>query len=176
MRILLSALLLAAAPVSTLAQEGAELALVKRIFTELQPLSIKKNREYCGYIGLDADGKLAISPAKRGHKGTCEPADPDMLAVLIASFHTHGAYSPNYVNELPSTEDVEGDEAEGIDGWVATPGGRLWYIDTGDMVISQVCGLGCLPSDPNFIEGDTGGIEPSYHYKELVQKLEEVSG
>ena len=176
MRVMIPALVLALMPFSSHAQEASELTLVKRIFAELQPLSIKKNREYCGYIGLNADGKLTMSPAKRGRKGTCEPSDPDMLEVVIASYHTHGAYSSNYVNELPSTEDVEGDEAEGIDGWVATPGGRLWYIDTGDMVISQVCGLGCLPSDPDFIEGDTGAVEKSYHYKELVQKLEEVSG
>ncbi|WP_424944081.1 DUF4329 domain-containing protein [Aliiroseovarius crassostreae] len=159
-----------------LAQDKNELALVKRIFAQLQPISIQKNREYCGYIGRDADGNLAFTKAKRGRKGTCAPNDPDELAVVTASYHTHGAYSPNYVNELPSAEDMEGDEAEGIDGWVATPGGRLWYIDTEDMVTSQVCGLGCLPMDPEFVEGDTGKILPSYHYKELVQKLEDVSG
>lgn len=158
-----------------LAQEVSELALVKRIFTKLQPISINKNREYCGYLGRDADGNLAFTKAKRGRKGTCVPNDPDELAVVTASYHTHGAYSPNYVNELPSAEDMEGDEAEGIDGWVATPGGRLWYIDTEDMVTSQVCGLGCLPVDADFVEGTTGKILKSYHYKELVQKLEDVS-
>lgn len=165
-------LVLGASPV--FAQAAEELALVKRIFAQLQGISISKNREYCGYIGRDAQGRLAFTKAKRGRKGSCTPNDPVELAVVTASYHTHGAYSPNYVNELPSVDDVEGDEAEGVDGWVATPGGRLWYIDTSDMVISQICGVGCLPSDPNFVLGDTGSIEPSYHYNELVEKLEEV--
>ncbi len=157
------------------AQESDELALVKRIFAQLQPISIEKNREYCGYIGRDAQRRVAFTKARRGRKGTCLPADPDELAVVTASYHTHGAYSSDYVNELPSAEDMEGDEAEGIDGWVATPGGRLWYIDTQDMVTSQVCGLGCLPSDPDFVAGMTGPIAQSYHYQELVHKLIEVS-
>ncbi len=68
---------------------------------------------------------------------------------------------------------MEGDEDEGIDGWVATPGGRLWYIDTTDMVTFQICGIGCLPSDPEFIAGDGGIIEQSYSYDDLVIKLDE---
>ncbi|MDA5095262.1 DUF4329 domain-containing protein [Aliiroseovarius sp. KMU-50] len=161
---------------ATVAQGAEELALVKLIFAQLQVISIEKNREYCGYIGRDAEGKVAFSKARRGRKGTCAPDDPDELSLVTASYHTHGAYSPNYVNELPSVEDMEGDEAEGIDGWVATPGGRLWYVDTEEMVVHQICGLGCLPSDPQFIEGDTGLIEQSYYYDELVQKIEEAGG
>lgn len=117
-------------PSSLFAQERGELALVKKVFAKLQPISIKANREYCGYIGYDRAGKLVATPAKRGRRGTCLPNDPDSLEVVIASYHTHGAHSTRYVNEVPSGEDMEGDEAEGIDGWVATPGGRLWYIDT----------------------------------------------
>jgi hypothetical protein len=53
---------------------------------------------------------------------------------------------------------MEGDADEGIDGYVATPGGRLWYIDTVDMVASQLCGIGCLPRDPKFVAGQNGEI------------------
>ena len=165
------ALVLAASPVA--AQDGAELALAKRVLAELNPVSIRDNREYCGYIGFDDDGRLAFSQPARGDLESCEPNDPDELAVIVASYHTHAAYSPDYYNELPSGEDVEGDEAEGIDGYVATPGGRLWYIDTEEMVISQICGIGCLPKDPDFVAGDLGIIAQSYEYDELVIKLEE---
>ncbi len=165
------ALILAASPVS--AQDGAELALAKRVLAELNPISIRENREFCGYIGFDAAGRLTFSQPARGDLESCEPNDPDELKVIVASYHTHAAYAPDYYNELPSAEDVEGDEAEGIDGYVATPGGRLWYIDTGDMVISQICGIGCLPKDPDFVAGDLGIIAPSYEYDELVIKLEE---
>ncbi len=98
--------------------------------------------------------------------------DPTNIEVITASYHTHGAFSTSYYNEVPSVDDIEGDEAEGIDGWVATPGGRLWYIDTEDMVLSQICGIGCLPKDPRFIKGDMGHIAQSYTYFELVDVFE----
>ena len=79
----------------------------------------------------------------------------------------------DYNSEVPSGADMEGDEAEGIDGWVGTPGGRLWYIDTTDMITRQICGIGCIPSDPDFVRGDSGLIEQSYSYDELVIKLDE---
>ncbi len=170
MRVVL-ALVLAASP--GLAQDGAELALAKQVLADLNPVSIRENREYCGYIGFDAAGRLVHSQPARGDLESCEPDDPLELEVIVASYHTHAAYSPDYYNELPSAEDMEGDEAEGIDGYVATPGGRLWYIDTEDMVISQICGIGCLPKDPDFVAGDLGIIAQSYEYDELVIKLEE---
>lgn len=162
-------------PVPLWAQEQAELALVKKVFAKVQPISIKANREYCGYIGYTKDGKLAASKAVRGRKGTCLAADPTELEVVISSYHTHGAFSTRYANEVPSGDDMETDEAEGVDGWVATPGGRLWYIDTETMVTSQICGIGCLPMDANFKEGDMGEIAQSYSYDQLIRKLTSFS-
>ena len=155
------------------AQARDEVAFVKALFARVQPLSIASDREYCGYIGLDDDGNLAASAPRKGRQDTCRPNDPDELSVVLASYHTHGAYSEEFYNEVPSGDDMEGDEAEGIDGWVATPGGRLWYIDSEDMVTSQICGLGCLPADPDFVAGDMGDIAPSYSYDDLVVLLEE---
>lgn len=79
-------------PVS--AQDASELALIKRIFAKLQPISIRKNREYCGYVGRDAEGNVAFTKARRGRKGTCAPREPDELAVVTASYHTHGPIRP----------------------------------------------------------------------------------
>lgn len=155
------------------AQDNAEVALVKRIFATLQSVSIAENREYCGYIGRDHAGNLVASPAIAGTGDSCLPDDPTTLSLITASYHTHGAFSPDYFNELPSGEDMEGDEAEGIDGYVATPGGRLWYVDTTDMVTSQLCGIGCLPRDVNFIDGADGIIAQSYSYRDLARKLDE---
>ncbi|MCK0138071.1 DUF4329 domain-containing protein [Aliiroseovarius sp. F47248L] len=158
-------------PLPAWAQEPGELVLVKKVFVKLQPISIRANREYCGYIGYDRSGKLVASKAKRGGKGTCMANDPVNLVRVIASYHTHGAFSTRYANEVPSGDDMETDELEGVDGWVATPGGRLWYIDTTDMVTSQICGIGCLPMDARFREGDMGKIAPSYSYNQLIEKL-----
>ncbi len=160
-------------PVGVLAQPADEQSLVMSVFAALQPVSIRENVEYCGYVGFDAAGVLIASPPARGDEASCLSDDPQYITVITASYHTHGAFAPDYFNEVPSGDDMEGDEEEGIDGWVATPGGRLWYIDTTDMVTFQVCGLGCLPSDPGFVAGDMGTIADSYTYDDLVKLLEE---
>lgn len=154
------------------AQDNAEVAMVKGIFARLQPISISENVEYCGYVGFDDMGDLAFSQPARGDEGSCGPEDPENLAVITASYHTHGGHSVDYFNEVPSGEDMEGDEEEGIDGYVATPGGRLWYIDSSDMVATQLCGIGCLPADPLFRVGENGLIKQSYTYDDLIIKLE----
>jgi len=156
-----------------LAQDADEVAFVTEILSELQPPSFAENVEYCGVIGFDVDGDLVASPISRGDESSCLVEYDGPVEVAIASFHTHAAFSLDYSSEFPSVGDVEGDEAEGIDGYVATPGGRLWYIDTAeDIIISQICGVGCLPSDPNFVPGADGKIEQSYTYNELVTFFE----
>ena len=165
---MIAPLALAAASTHVSAQSAAEVRLMKQVFGQIQPLSFERNREYCGYIGYDADGNLAASQARRGRKSSCRPNNPDNLEVIIASYHTHGAYNGDEGSEVPSVEDMEGDEAEGIDGFVATPGGRLWYVDTEDMTIRQICGVGCLDQDPEFEPYADVDIEKSYSYDELV--------
>lgn len=160
-------------PTIIAAQSSDEEALMRATFTDLNPISIDQNVEFCGYLGFTADGELTVSPPTRGDEGSCLADEPENLELVIASYHTHGGFSPDYSNELPSGTDMEGDEDEGIDGWVATPGGRLWYIDTTDMVTRQICGIGCLPSAPEFVAGETGIIEQSYAYDDLVVKLDE---
>lgn len=149
------------------AQSNAEVRYVKSVLNQLQSPSFQQNREYCGYLGYDAAGRLAISEVVRGGRDECEPQWPDHLNV-IASFHTHAGFDRDAYSEVPSVTDIEADEGEGIDGWVATPGGRLWYIDTQDMVVSQICGIGCLARDPKFVEGATGQIRQSYTYREML--------
>ena len=155
------------------AQDGAEVALVKQLFARINPVSIRENREYCGYLGLDAAGRLVASEPTPGDEASCLADDPEEIEVILASWHTHGAHSPDYFNEVPSALDYEGDEEEGIDGYIATPGGRLWYVDTTDGVMSQLCGVGCLPMDAGYDPDDTGIIAQSYTYDELVELLEE---
>lgn len=155
------------------AQDSAEIAFVKGILAGLQPQSIAENVEYCGVIGFDDAGDLVSSPVSRGDESSCLVEDDGPVVVAIASFHTHAAFAPDYASEFPSVDDVEGDDAEGIDGYVATPGGRLWFIDTAEeIIISQICGVGCLPSDPDFTPGSDGNIAQSYSYNELVTVFE----
>ncbi len=160
-------------PTMMAAQQTGEVTLVKSIFETLNPISIAENVEYCGYVGFNADGQLIASKPTLGDEGSCLSDDPVHIEVITASYHTHGGHSLDYFNEVPSGEDMEGDADEGIDGYVATPGGRLWYIDTVDMTASQLCGIGCLPRDAAFVVGQNGDIALSYSYDQLVIKLAE---
>ncbi len=63
---------------------------------------------------------------------------------------THGAYSLDYDSEAPSPDDLIGDIAEGVDGYIATPGGRLWFNDASARRAILLCGPGCLRADPDF--------------------------
>jgi hypothetical protein len=86
---------------------------------------------------------------------------------LLASFHTHGTYSPYYASEFPTVTDMMSDAAEDIDGYISTPGGRLWYVDTDTMTVRQLCGRGCLPQDPNYRPEDDGPLRPVFTIADL---------
>jgi hypothetical protein len=163
---LLTAALLVA-PVIAPAQANDEIRFVSALLNQLQGRSFEGNREYCGFIGLDDDDRWVASRVIQGSTDECTPEWPDDFDP-IASFHTHGGFDRGAYSEVPSVMDIEADEEDGVDGWVSTPGGRLWFIDTTDMVVSQICGIGCLMQDPKFVQGAQGRVEQSYTYEEML--------
>lgn len=167
MRIALTLAALMAAT-STQGQSTEEIDLATAALSALQGPSFDQDREFCGYLAYDVDGALVATPATTGERDTCLYDGPEDGYVMVLSYHTHGRFSTDFAAEIPSVSDIEADEAEGIDGFVATPGGRLWYVDTTDMIVRQICGIGCLPVDPRFIEGDAGPVAQSYTYQELL--------
>lgn len=165
-----SLLLLAATPIA--AQDVTELQVAKDILSRIQPRSFEKHAEFCGYVGFNDKGVMVASDPVEGDQDSCGAAFPRNMAVT-ASYHTHGDFDPGYFNEVPSQVDVDGDKKFYMNGYVATPGGRLWFIDTQIMVIRQICGIGCLPVAPSFRKGTSGNVAPAYSYDELVEKLGE---
>lgn len=148
-------------------ESTAESRLAKASLEALQSLSFQNNTEYCGYIVRNAAGEMVATPALQGDESSCLPPDVAEDDVIMASFHTHGAFEIDTPAEFPSVGDVEGDEAEGIDGYVSTPGGRLWFVDGSETTVSQLCGTGCLSQDPNFVEGLDGDLDASYTLEQL---------
>ena len=153
-----------------LAQDPEEVEVARKILTELQPLSFQKHREYCGFIGYNNNGELVATPATAGTQASCGAAFPDDLAV-VASYHTHGAFDHGYFNEIPSDIDMESDGEFLLNGYVATPGGRMWYIDGREQVTWQICGTACLPVSPGFYKGVNGDIAQEYTFDGLRAKL-----
>lgn len=153
------------------AQDADELAIAQDVLANLQQQSFEKQREYCGYIGYDETGVMIATPAVAGTRDGCSAPFPRNVAIT-ASYHTHGDYDHGYYNELPSGIDMEGDKQFYMNGYVATPGGRLWFIDTQKMVTFQICGLACLPVAAGFRKGAKGDIAQSYTYEALLERLE----
>ncbi|WP_341862929.1 DUF4329 domain-containing protein [Gymnodinialimonas sp. 57CJ19] len=163
----IAATILLAASQAT-AQDAAELAAARGALLQLQARSFAENREYCGYIGRLPGGQLTATEVTRGDTWGClSRADESRFVEVVASFHTHAGFDPSADSEVPSTDDMRGDIAEQVNGYIATPGGRLWFVDYRRAVAVQLCGLGCVGQDPRFIPGDAGPIAQSYTMQQL---------
>jgi len=107
------------------AQDTAEVDLARATLNALQAPSFAENKEFCGYLYRDIDGSLKATEPTTGAESYCEPEPPEYEdQIIVASYHTHGAFEYDTPAEFPSVSDIEADEEEGIDGYLTTPGGR----------------------------------------------------
>ncbi|MEQ8255849.1 DUF4329 domain-containing protein [Roseovarius confluentis] len=169
MRIIALLALLGTAPAAAPAQTADEIGVARHVLSQAQARSVAENREYCGYIGYTASGQLATTRPRRGYLNYCQPSWPERLRV-VASWHTHGAYDEDAWSEVPTVNDLRADKGEGINGYVGTPAGRLWFLDTRRMEVRQVCGPGCIPADPRHVMGAEGPIARSYTLRALMRR------
>lgn len=121
---------------------------VLELFDRVQAQSIEENREYCGLIGFDHGDFLVATGPVPGDMDSCDPSGTTEDIEVIASYHTHGAFDPEADSEVPSVDDLLADFEEGIDGYVATPGGRVWLNLVEEKLTYQLCGRNCVVSDP----------------------------
>lgn len=134
----------------------------------LQERSIAKNQEYCGVIFEDERGNLQTSKIYEGARATC---DLDWGVPLgnhvVASFHTHGGYDADFDSEMPSVDDLANDIDARIDGFIATPGGRIWHVEWKEEEVTQLCGEGCLTQDPRYDGTQEERIALTYSFDDL---------
>lgn len=147
------------------AQQADQFA--RQFLNTIQARSFAGRREYCGYFIVDNAGRLSATPPTPGTFASCEMPIPQSGQGVFASYHTHGAYGPNYDNEVPSTADLLSDFEFGIDGYVSTPGGRVWRVEFDDRSTVQVCGQGCVAVDPGFVPQGEQFIRSRYTVPEL---------
>ncbi|WP_435417719.1 DUF4329 domain-containing protein [Parerythrobacter aurantius] len=153
------------------ASDEAIVAFARTSLDGIQRRSFAERKEYCGLILEDDAGRLDISFVVEGRESECAlPWLSPKGQYPVATFHTHGAYNPSFDSEVPSTLDMEADIHEQIDGFVATPGGRLWKIDWQDEVAEQVCGQGCLAVDPRYRARPYDDIAVRYTLPELERR------
>ena len=126
-------------------------AFAREQLGSLQERSFAEGTELCGIIFENSDGELGSTPLRTGEAASCDIAYFDMPGMApVASYHSHGAFGKQYDSEVPSLLDFDSDVASGLDGYVSTPGGRLWRIDAGNEEAVQLCGPGCLDQDPAY--------------------------
>lgn len=142
-------------------------ALAKSTLNKLQTPSIRENREYCAFIGVNPAGELKVPEVFKGTADSCAILYPFEAGwTLTASVHTHAGFDPAYNSEFPSSTDIESERETGTHGYVSTPGGRFWFVNGLTGVATQLCGVGCLRKDPRFTEPE-GSVKISYTYREI---------
>jgi hypothetical protein len=154
---------------SATAQQQDVIEVARNTLAGIQNTSFVKNREFCGLIGRNGQGNLVITRPRQGSQDGCRPKSFFIFSdvEVLASYHTHGAYIADETVEVPSTYDLDADADEGIYGFVATPGGRFWIIEPEKDQVRMLCGMGCLPRDPNYDVALSEALQPIYTGREL---------
>lgn len=135
---------------------------LSKFFAALQEKSLAENREYCGYFGLNEAGTVIATPPKRGRADSCTADPSDDMVEVFASYHTHGSFDYEADAETPSSDDLEADIYEQIDGYVATPGGRIWKNDWKRERAILLCDRNCTVSDPDYDSQAFAPVNNSY--------------
>lgn len=158
-----------AKPESELSEEKL---VAKQLLTDLQAPSFRENSEFCGMLLRDENGTIVRTEHFKGTKDRCRVAHIPDVGRVVASYHTHGSFLQGYDNEVPSVQDLEEEMEWRIDGFVATPGGRLWHVDGRAGTVNLLCGQGCLPVDPLYQDQTAaiGPIRAKYDFKALLRR------
>lgn len=135
---------------------------------QMQARSFATGREFCGFFGRDAAGKVRATPPQMGHRERCVPGDEPDDFKPFASYHSHGAFNPAIDSEVPSAFDLVADREEGLQGYISTPGGRVWHSAQGRARL--LCGPGCIASDPAYDPASHPPIAANYTADELRRR------
>lgn len=137
----------------------------KGFLDQLQARSFAANREFCGVFGRDAQGYIIATPPIQGMLDSCLTPLVEADFRVFASYHSHGAYDAPADSEVPSSNDLRADRAENVIGFISTPGGRVWRSEDGRA--HQICGIGCITTDPDFVPGVFGPVASRYTIAQL---------
>lgn len=146
-------------------------AFARSQLAAVQQRSFDEGIELCGIIFERSDGTLGASQVRKGSEASCGIAyfdEPGMRP--LASFHTHGAFNSDYDSEVPSIIDLRNDAATGMDGYVATPGGRFWWVDARGPTAIEVCAAACLPRDPAYQPCPAARPQTRYSFQALAAR------
>ena len=118
-------------------------AAARQALNEINPVSVRINREHGGWIYQTSDGRYTYTRPVQG--GVASVNIPGSLIPRggrpRASYHTHAGPDPRYLNEQFSPADIASDNAIGVDGYLGTPAGNFLYHRSGS---NEVIRLGSI--------------------------------
>ncbi|EAA4437847.1 type IV secretion protein Rhs [Salmonella enterica subsp. salamae] len=92
--------------------------------------SICEDKKFAGLICMDNKKNYFATEANRGEEHESSPFDsPCPGSTVIATYHTHGAYSFGYADDFFSKRDVGVYEYNNVLGYLGTPGGEFKKTD-----------------------------------------------
>ena len=92
---------------------------------DINPTSIRENREYGGMICRYATGKCFYTPPNKGTKDSSHSGFCPAKSESEGNYHTHGAYDPHYDNENFSDRDKSNNDRNNRPGYLGTPSGDI---------------------------------------------------
>jgi hypothetical protein len=105
----------------------------RRVLNSINPVSVRLNREHGGWIYQTPDGRFtSTNPVIGGIASVNIPLNLIPAGgVPKASYHTHAAADPRFLNEQFSPADFSSDNAFGVDGYLGTPAGNFLFHQSG---------------------------------------------
>ncbi len=99
----------------------------KQAIRDINPTSIRDDREYTGEIYKFPNGGFSYTPPTKSGQagGKIDPSRVPPGTTFCGNYHTHGGPDPGYDNEHFSPTDKATDDAYGSAGYLGTPGGQI---------------------------------------------------
>lgn len=110
----------------------------RQALNNINPRSVQENREFGGIVYRTPDNLITFTAPVRGDATSVSIPFSLIPAggVPLASYHTHAAADPRFLNEQFSPTDINSDNALRVDGYLGTPGGRfLWHDRSGNRIV-----------------------------------------
>ena len=104
------------------------------VLNRINPVSVRENKEYGGWIIRADDGTYSSTSPIQGTVDSVNLGPKPEGGT--ATYHTHAAYDPQYDNENFSPQDLESDRLVGADGYLGTPAGQFKYhnVASGEVI------------------------------------------
>jgi len=114
----------------------------RAVLNNINPVSVRQNVEFGGYIFQAADGSYASTAPIRGEVASVTLPLPQFAIPsgtrARASYHTHAGPDPRFDNENFSPTDLASDVEFNLDGYLGTPAGRFRYHEVATGRISTL--------------------------------------